>query len=232
MKALSLLLLTFLLTRSARAQFWIVSDKDGFVNVRDSANTRSRVKDTLYNGHFIFVFRFEEQVGSWMKIEYSHHGKDREGYVYHDRLIPIAHYDSIPLRKSSDNIATYSRDSVRVIVTQQKFDKTKHRLTFADAGSAQLVEIDGEQYLGTDGEVPKREYKSIEIFVGNRRISLPRAAFANLFEPTIYNTEIRYNRAEDIFYIHAENSDGAGAYDVIWRIVKGVYTDRDIELDF
>lgn len=44
---------------------------------------------------------------------------------------------------------------------------------------------------------------------------------------------IEYSRnGNDIFYIRSQNSDGAGAYDVVWRVVKGMYTDRDIEYGF
>ena len=228
MKALSLLLLTFLLTRSARAQFWIVSDKDGFVNVRDSANTRSKIHDTLNNGHFIYTVPVEEQTGAWLKIVYHHKGKDREGYVYRDRLNAVADYDSIPLQNYTENIANYSHDSIKVVITQQKIDKTKYRYSRGETGY--IEKVNGKPYWGTDGEMPKRAYKSIVIFAGASKIVMPRVAFDNLFEPTVYNTEIHYDRANDIFYIRAENSDGAGSYDVIWRIVKGVYTDSDIQV--
>ena len=70
---------------------------------------------------------------------------------------------------------------------------------------------------------------SIVIQVGNRAIKLPKTAFDNLFQPTIWKTEVHYDRLSDTFYVRSQNSDGAGSYDVIWRVVKGVYTDRDIE---
>ena len=79
---------------------------------------------------------------------------------------------------------------------------------------------------------PPAEYKSIVILTGSRKIVLPHTAFDNLFEPDIYNTEVHYDPLHDTFYIRSQNGDGAGAYDVIWRVVKGMYTDRDIEYGF
>jgi hypothetical protein len=88
--------------------------------------------------------------------------------------------------------------------------------------------INGKQYWGTDGELPKSEYKSIIIQIGARKISLPLAALDNLFQPSIYSTIVHIDFPNDIIYIEASNSDGAGAYDVMWRVEKGVYKDRFI----
>jgi hypothetical protein len=227
MKSAVILLLNLFLTHFTFAQFFIVSDKDGSVNVRDSASTGSRIIDTLNNGHFIYFLEIEPQTGLWRKIEYTRRSKDRSGYVYYDRLKPVAEYERIPSLHHTESAAAYGRDSIRVIVTQQKFDKTKYRLTRDE--NKRIAEINGKPYWGTDGELPKWEYKSIVIQVGSRTIKLPETAFENLFEPTIWKTEIYYDRMSDTFYIRSQNSDGAGAYDVIWRVVKGVYTDRDVE---
>jgi len=75
-------------------------------------------------------------------------------------------------------------------------------------GALQLV--NGKGYLGTDGEVPKRTYKSIIVTIGSKIIELPRAAYEDLFEPSLHHTEVHYLRQKDIIYITASNSDGAG----------------------
>jgi hypothetical protein len=167
MKIAVLLLLALFLTHFAFAQFFIVSDKDGYVNVRDSASGGSRIIDTLNNGHFIYFF--EEQTDTWRKIEYTRKGREYTGYVYHDRLKPITDYDSIPLLDHDKNNATCAHDSVKVIVTVQKFDKTRYRFTYDKDNKDQIVKINGKPYCGTDGELPKLEYRSIVIQLGSRR---------------------------------------------------------------
>ena len=92
--------------------------------------------------------------------------------------------------------------------------------------------INGKQYWGTDGEMPKSEYKSIIIDFGRRKIILPKVALDNLFEPNLTNTEVNYDQINDVSYIQSMNSDGAGGYQVIWKIDKGIYKNRFIAYGF
>jgi len=227
MKISPLFLLIFLLhTHLAFAQFYIVVDKDGYVNVRNAGDSKSRIVDTLNNGHLVY---FIEEKGNWRKIDYNRNGKDRDGFIYKGRLKSIEDYDSIPLEHYDDTTAICSSDSVKIVVTKQTFDESRYRFTYADH---QIVKINGKQYWGTDGEQPRAEYKSIIILTGSRKIILPHKALENLFDPSIYNTEVYFDRPNDIFYIHSQNGDEAGLYEVVWRVVKGIYTDRAIEYGF
>jgi|GEM_PF-4799145 hypothetical protein len=143
-----------------------------------SANLVDRaVSLRAVNGHLVFILTFKEQSGNWRKVQFGHNGKALDGYVYNSRLIPIAHYDSIPLQNIIDNTGTFSCDSVKVIVATRKFDKSKYRFTYDKQNSSQISAINGKEYWGTDGDLPKREYKSIVIFVGARKITLPPEAF-------------------------------------------------------
>lgn len=54
------------------AQFVIVSDKDGYVNVRENADTQSKITDKLNNGHLIFCF---ENKSDWTNIDNTHNNK-------------------------------------------------------------------------------------------------------------------------------------------------------------
>ena len=80
--------------------------------------------------------------------------------------------------------------------------------------------------------IPTREYKSIEVNIGQRKMSLPKVAFENLYEPSLDHTQVNYDKTNDIVYIQSMNSDGAGGYEVIWKIEKGVYKDRFIAYGF
>jgi hypothetical protein len=119
-------------------------------------------------------------------------------------------------------------------VSEKKFDKTKYRFSYyKDKDAHDYIQfINGKQYWGTDGETPTRAYKSILIVCSQKKVSLPPSALENLFEPNILDTEVHYDRQNDILYIQSFNSDGAGAYDVIWKIEKGVYKERYIMYGF
>ena len=82
------------------------------------------------------------------------------------------------------------------------------------------------QIFGTDGNIPKREYKSIQIEINNVKIELPNIALKNLYEPSLYNSKASYDEKKDILYILLSNSDGAGSYEIIWIIEKKKYKNR------
>ena len=227
MKVAVLLLLTLFLTHFTFAQFYIVSDKDGFANVRDSASSGSRIIDTLNNSHIVYFL--EEKINSnWLKISYWRKTKDYQGYIFHDRLKSIHEYDSIPLVDYDDHTMIYEKDSIKVIVIQEKFNKALHRFSYNKYNEIEL--IDGKRYWGTDGVLPTSQYKSIAIILGSRKISLPAAGLDNLYTPDLGHEKVNYDRENDILFIHAMNwRSAAASYDVVWRIVKGIYTDRDVE---
>lgn len=210
-------------------QFAIIQDKDGYCNIRSSAGIDSKVIDKLENGHLVYWL---EQNGNWANIEYTKNEQERDGQVYYDRLKFISDYSSIPFHSQGSNSVTYSKDSIKVIISQQKFDKSKYKLSFNGEAKDQVELINGKQYWGTDGEVPKREYKSIVVYIGQRKIILPQTSLTNLFEPSLNHTVVNYDKANNILYIQSANSDGAGFYEVIWKIEKGIYKDRYIAYGF
>jgi hypothetical protein len=211
------------------AQFAIVQDKDGYCNVRDSADIAANIKDKLNNGHFVYVFQKKD---NWMDIGYTKNKADLSGFIYHDRLQLISHYQSIPAVTKTANSVTLVKDSLRVVVSQQNFVKSKNKLSYYKETKDQVELVNGQTYWGTDGGMPSAEYKSIVISIGKRKLVLPKAALANLFQPRLSSTGVNYDKANDILYVQASNSDGAGFHEVIWRIEKGIYKDRYVASGF
>ncbi len=211
------------------AQFAIVQDKEGYSNVRDSADIASNVTDTLKNGHFVYWFQTK---GNWIDIGYTKNKKDLSGYIYRDRLKLISDYESIPSVTESANSVTLAKDSLRVVVSQQKFVRSKNNISYYKEAKDQVELVNGQPIWGTDGGMPYTEYMSIVISVGKRKLVLPKTALANLFQPRLSDTQVNYDKANDILYVQAANSDGAGFYQVIWRIEKGIYKDRYVASGF
>jgi hypothetical protein len=218
-----------MLVNLVHGQFAIINDKDGNCNVRSTAESGNNITDKLENGHFVFCF---EAKGNWINIDYSINNKDLNGYVYNDRLKMIDSYDGITMLSKSEDVSMYGKDSIKVTVRKLKFDKSKYRFSYYKDSKDQIELINGKHYWGKDGGVPDFAYKSITITKGNKIIELPKAAFEDLFQPTLYNTKVNYDKGNDILYIQAMNSDGAGGYEVIWRIEKGKYKDRFVAYGF
>jgi hypothetical protein len=117
-------------------------------------------------------------------------------------------------------------------LTQKSFDKTKHKFKYFKDPTDQIELIDNNKYWGRDGGMPETEYQKITVKIGRKTITLPKEATANLFEPSIYNTQVNFDKVRNIIYIQSMNSDGAGAYDVIWKIENGIYKERFIAYGF
>lgn len=222
----SILMLT---TTVSFGQFAIVSNKDGYANIRSSAEIGKNIVDTLRNGHFVYCF---EARGNWINIDYSRKKHALNGYIYRTGIELISDYETLPLIAKLPNASTFGKDSIRITVTERKFDKATHRFSYYKDAKDQIELINGKQYWGTDGGQPKTEYKSILVQLGRKKIYLTHAALDNLFEPNINNTRVKYDSKNDILYIQSMNSDGAGSYEVIWRIKHGIYKDRYIAYGF
>lgn len=211
------------------AQFAIVSDKDGAVNVRLEANANSKITSSLQNGHLIYCL---EHKGNWTNIDYTSKGKDLNGYVYKDRYQLIDNFPAIPLIAKNKTSVMLKKDSIEIMISQSKFENNKHHFTYNKDAPGQIELIDNKKYWGTDGEIPAIQFEKIIISIGTKKIILPKQALAGLYEPSIYSAAVFYDQQTNTLYITTMNSDGAGAYEVVWKIENGIYKDRLIAYGF
>lgn len=225
---LPLVLLLIAFSVSSSAQFAIVSDKNGFVNVRQTGSASSKIVDTLKTGHLIYFF---EPAGNWANIDYSKMN-DGNGYIYKDRCKFISSYSKVPVTKQAANAVTLSNDSIKVTVMEEPFDRTKHALKYSKGSDKFIESVDGKMFYGTDGEMPKKQYKKIVVELGQVVITLPKEATQNLFQPIISHTQVNFDKEKNIIYIQSSNSDGAGSYEIIWKIENGVYKERFVAHGF
>jgi hypothetical protein len=205
------------------SQFGIINDLDGFVNVRNSAEKGNNISDKLENGFIVYCF---EPEGNWVNIDYKKNGKDLNGYIYKDRVKYISSFENVALKSNLDGKVKMKNGNIKIEITETKFEKEKHKLMFYKNNKTQLDKIDNLQIFGTDGNIPKREYKSIKIEIDKVKIELPKNALKNLFEPNLESSTANYDKINDILYISSMNSDGAGGYLIIWIIEKKSYKNR------
>lgn len=216
-------ILFLLSTFTLKAQFAIINDKEGFCNVRSSAVITNNVIDRLPNGTLLYSL---DKENNFADIDYIKNKVIKNGYLYNNRLLMIDSFTTIPETYRKDSNIVFKRDSIEVIITEKSFDPSKHKLGFYNGNKDQLELIDDQPFWGTDGGFPNSAYHSINIRKGKWEISLPSTSLKDLFQINLYNTRVNYDAANDIVYIHAINSDGAGGYVVLWKIEKGVYKER------
>jgi hypothetical protein len=225
-------ILTYILLISSSicfGQFAIVNDKDSLLNVREDPTTSSRIIDRLRNGHMIYCF---EDEGNWTNIDYTKNKIELHGFVYKDRYLVVSKFPALIKTRQTDSFITFKMDSLEVTITQGKFDKTKHKFKYLKDYPTQLELIDNKKYWGRDGGMPTMQYEDISIKIGDKIYSLPFMALEGLYQPSIYSAKVNFDKTNNTIYVQTFNSDGAGHYDVIWKIENGIYVDRLIALGF
>ncbi len=224
------LLFIFLVSFSnSFGQFAIVNDKDNLLNVREEATQNSKQIDKLHNGDLIYCFRNK---GNWANIDYTKKNKELNGYIYKDKYILVSSFPSFKVSKKSVNSITLRKDSFEVTIFQSKFDKKKHKYKYVKNYPLQIELIDNKKYWGMDGGLPSTQFEKIIIKVGTKIISLPKIAVEGLYEPSIFNAEVNYDKSNNTIYIQTLNSDGAGSYLVLWKVTNGKYIDRLVAYGF
>lgn len=222
-KIFTSLILTCIVFQCGFAQFAIISDKDGFVNVRTSAKVGNNVFDKLKNGFIIYYF---ETNGNWINIDYKKNGKELNGYIYNDRVQFVSDFSKIPQISITKDKVILGNNKVRIEIEETKFIKENHRLTFLNKNNTILTKIDNSLFFGADGNIPKNQYKSIKIKINNKNVELPKGALRNIYEPNLDSHRANYDEKNDVLYIYALNSDGSAGYQVIWVIDKKKYRER------
>ena len=229
-----LILLFFLISNVVFAQvieggaFAVINDKDGYVNVRKEKSVHSKVLKKLDNNTLIFVLEYDKaHDGNWIYA-------DNEGYIYNDRVKWIEKLPKIAKGITKGNTIVFEGKEIQVTLSTEKFDKDKHSFKYHKEYRDVIEKIDGKPFWGTDGNMPKRQYKSIEVKIRGKQVSIPQSAYNDLYESYLYTefNSVHYDKDNDILYIVANNGDGAGAYMVCWQIEKGVYKGRKVGIPF
>ena len=174
----------------------------------------------------------------FLKYDKAYYGNwiyaDNEGYIYNDRVKWIHNFPQIAKGIAKGNTIVFEGKEIQVVLSTEKFDKSKHSFKYHKEYRDIIEKIDGEPFWGTDGNMPKREYKSIEVKIRGKQVSIPQSAYNDLYESYLYTefNSVHYDKDNDILYIVANNGDGAGAYMVCWQIEKGVYKGRKVGIPF
>ena len=221
-----LLILFFLLTTNVFAQgpsgdYAVVKDKDGYVNIRAKENVKSKIVGTLPNNTLVYGF-FDKEFNptNWIEVD--------KGYVHQSRLKKIFDFRAIEGKVQGNSVIFDDKD-VKVTITKQKFDKTKHKITKKGQGSYEQLIIDGKEIIyGWDGSLAQDHYKSITVTMKGKNVPIPKSAYDDLYGIFYLNRSIYYDEEAEALYIYADNGEAGLAYEVCWQIVKGEYKTRII----
>lgn len=207
MKFFFLTLAIFCFTFTASAQLAIIQDEDGHTNLRYRPAADAPILTQIQANHVFWYEEPENSDAEWIKVHVS---KDRftlgcfehsvtTGYIHRSRLLPL---DEIDEYQGEDftfayTIAPFSNNG-RVIDAMNDFP---------------VAAIDGRRPYGTDGTMPTREIKAIDVTMMGDNIPVHYSLFEDLFEILENQTIVE---VDGTFVVYSSASDGAGSYVVAW----------------
>lgn len=216
--------------------FGVIRDSDGYVNVRESKGSSTKVVGRIPDGGMVLIVN--DDGGDWLRVYHSDSAGDavQEGFVHRSRILT---FDRLPVGKSveaSDGEETEEQRAVfqvaglQLEVETEPFAIGESSVTVVryPSGGESVIEIDRKPFHGTDGRMPGRQYRSIVIRRGDQISEFPQEAFETLYQPNVSedNPDVFHDPATGEIYLVAWNSDGAGGYVVMFRVVDGRYRER------
>ena len=110
----------------------------------------------------------------------------------------------------------------RLVYKTAAFDRARHRITFGKRLQQQVLEVDGRMALGVDGNVPRTEIRSVELYFDGRRVAVPRRLYADCFEPKFGQEHFVLKAGDDdgSLLVFMAGGDAAGSYQVVW-VLRG-----------
>lgn len=238
MQKLLTLILTVLLIKATYAQTALIKDPDGYCNVRQSASSKSKVIDTLHNDRIVFVFS-DAAEGDWFPVDYykgnrNSSNQSLSGYIHKSRITFLTSLTKFKQVILNNNTLKLQLDSFQLTMTQVSFNKKSRHLKYDKPQGEQtfVKSIDNKFPWGTDGNIPRKEYKSVHFKNADSTLNFPANTFKDLFEPNLDMTMTYLDKRTGKFYIEAVNSDGAGGYVVIWTIKDRQIIGRETFIPF
>ena len=117
--------------------------------------------------------------------------------------------------------------TARVVFRTRRFARAGHRSAKVVRG--QTV-VGGRPAIGTDGNIPGVEIESMRFYLDGKEVRIPRRLYADCFDPHLGNdyVTLEFGRGFGGVVVTMSGSDGAGAYQAVWRLRKDGRHSRSI----
>lgn len=231
MKKLILLVSFCVFSTAAHADFAVIQDKDGFVNVRKEPDASATIAYKITNEPFYVLHKSKN--GFYEILSKNHNGLDESYFIHKSRVQFVKSFSKLTSSYNSTGDSTELKGFGYLInLSSKPFSKENHNMSFEKNDNFSLAALDGfTKFWGSDGAVPYMEYKVFDIKYLGQSISITNKIKGDLFNPTIKNSKAYFDKLTKKLYLILENGDGAGVYHVVFVIKEGVVIDRLVVLD-
>lgn len=224
-----MLFATVIYSQISYADFALIQDRDGEVNVRATADLKAPVIAKLKNN--VVVDCLLEQASDKFCLVSAATLKDN-GYVYKDRVNFFKAYHRVALSKLSTHQAIYSNKEITVSIAAQPA-RVDPRL-FKQRGAQGYY--NNKIFFGTDGTLPQQNFSQLQqmtIVYQSKQIKMNAAQLEQYFFPTqgltakgeLADFQIYY-LDKDIYILNTFNQGGAAAYHFVLHFKEGKLVDQ------
>jgi hypothetical protein len=206
------ILLTLLTFQIIIGQVATIKDPDGWTNVRLSPNGQSEIIHEIYeNEVFWYDCEMMNSEQDWTSVFIPKNdfclGKSEPnyivGFIHKSRLVPL------------EKLKKYSGTTFSFKYILSEFDSTNRIIDRQD--EKWITKIDGRPVWGTDGDFPKNQVDNIEVEINGQEIQIHKVFYSDIYEcDNIFSV---YKNGET-YFVYQWNSDGAGAYEIVWVFEK------------
>ncbi|MDC5259970.1 SH3 domain-containing protein [Acinetobacter baumannii] len=207
------------------ADFGLIQDKDGYVNVRENSSLSSKVTSKLNNNEIVSCV-MDEETNNFCLVNASN---GATGFVYKNRVNNFSGYTSIKLSQYSREKVIYSDKNIIVEVYAKKaISDPKLYKTF----KGKYKYFNNKKFFGTDGSLPDNNFLQLDKIIvkeKDNRIEISRTELEQYFFPKDGIDEGKNELADfkiyylnnNIFILNTFNNGGAAAYNIVLNIKNG-----------
>ena len=219
-------LLLSILTLTHANKFAFVSDKDGYVNIRDQPSIKSNIISTLKNREPVLCASTDDSP----QFCFINFKNDGYGYVYKTRLDFFNKFQKINMISYTPAKVTYKKENIKVEVFTNEIDRT------VKLKNNKAV-INDKEILGTDGLIPTSDFIALnEIIVNNNgkvlkilrkdleQFVFPRNGLGSA-KNELADFDI-YAYGDRIYIMNVFNNGGAGEYSLVLIIENGMLREK------
>ena len=212
MKIILTLILTFLSIQITFGQVATIQDPDGWTNVRKAPDVKSEIILKIYeNEVFWYDYEKTDQEQEWISIYIQKNNYCLEksvtafivGFIHRTRLLPL------------ELLQGYSGNDFKFEYHISDFDSTNRIIDKQDG--KWVTAIGGRPVWGTDGNLPRTQVDNIKVVVDGQEIEIHEVFYSDIYE---CDNEISIYKNSDTYFVYQSNSDGAGAYEIVWVFDK------------
>ena len=223
-----LLLISLFFFEICQAQLCIISDKDGYSNVREKPNQNSKIIGKIIEEQVFEIDSYmqdeKNKSKDWIAVKFPirinknpdflrFEGEEKTGYLHKSRLKELENLPEFEKTEVNLHKVIHHNKDTKITIESQAFVQANHKITQSDKG---FYLIDGEKAMAYNGG-ESTEIKSIVIKSKNSNYTVPKTSFRNLLTAQAVNTRIFQGSGNEV-YIVFDAGDGADSYNIVFCI--------------